>query len=255
MEYSVCVSSVFSGVPIPEAVARAKRAGATAFEFWSWWDQDLEAILAAQEKHHLRCDCMCTRMVPLTDPKERNAYLEGLHESIEAANDLHCSGLISQTGPELKRVPRLEQHASIVDGLRASLPMLEQHQMTLWVEPLNILVDHPGYYLTSSEEAFEIVREVGSPYVKVLFDVYHQQITEGNLIANLTKHVQDIGHIHIAGNPGRHDPLTDSEVDYCTVIRALQKAGYEGSVGLEYFPLGDPDESLRTFLMKAPVLQ
>ena len=111
------------------------------------------------------------------------------------------------------------------------------------IEPLNTKVDHPGYYLTSSAEAFEIVREVGSPNVKVVFDIYHQQISEGNIIPNITKNLDGIAHLHAAGHPGRND-LQFGENDYKNIFAAVDNAGYTGACGLEYRPLCDPEASL-----------
>ena len=106
-------------------------------------------------------------------------------------------------------------------------------------------MDHPGYYLTSSEEAFAIVREVGSPNVKVVFDIYHQQVSEGNIIPNIVNNLELIAHLHAAGHPGRHE-LQFGENDYRNIFAAVDKAGYTGACGLEYTPLTDPEESLRT---------
>lgn len=118
-------------------------------------------------------------------------------------------------------------------------PFLEEAGVTLVVEPLNILVDHPGYYLYSSEEAFQIIDEVGSPNVKVLFDIYHQQIMEGNLISRIQRNINKIGHFHAADNPGRHE-LYMGEIQYLNVFRAIEETGYRGYIGFEYFPLEEP---------------
>ncbi|RKD88879.1 TIM barrel protein [Halopiger aswanensis] len=103
------------------------------------------------------------------------------------------------------------------------------------VEPLNNPVNHRGYYLDSSYAAYEIVDAVDSPVVSVLFDVYHQQIVEGNVIANLTENLEFVGYVHVADVPGRHEPGT-GELNYWCVFEALDEAGYDGYVGLEYAP-------------------
>ena len=253
MEYSVCANAVFSGVPLPEAIRRTHAAGYGAFEFWAWWDQDMRAVAEAQKETGLRAAGMCTRMVPLNVPERRKDYLAGLRESIRAAAEIDCRMLITQVGQAVEGLCRESQHDSIVAGLRECAPVLEDAGVTLVIEPLNALVNHKGYYLTHSAEAFEMIREVNSPNVKVLFDVYHQQITEGNLIDNLTAGADLIGHIHIAGNPGRHEPLDNSEVHYPTIINALKACGYDGAIGLEYFPLRAPEEGLRQILEKMPL--
>ena len=111
----------------------------------------------------------------------------------------------------------------------------EAADFTLLLEPLNTLVDHPGYYLDSSALAADIVRAVGSPHLKILYDVYHMQIMEGNVLATIERHVDLIGHFHSAGVPGRGE-LFDCELDYRTIVGRIESLGYRGSFGLEYFP-------------------
>lgn len=236
---SVCIDAVFEGRSFGEACRSVRDSGIPAIEFWSWWDKDLEALLSEVQRNRLSVSACCTKFISLVDPSARGAYLEGLQESIEAASRIGTSTLISQVGDFLPGVPREEQHQSLVDGLREAAPLLEAASVTLVIEPLNELVDHIGYYLVRSEEAFEIVEEVGSPNVKVVFDIYHQQISEGNLIENITRHIDKIGHFHAAGNPGRHE-LQRGEIHYPEVFRAIRETEYSGYIGLEYWPL-DPD--------------
>ena len=124
----------------------------------------------------------------------------------------------------------------------------ERADFTLLLEPLNTLVDHPGYYLDSSAEAVEIVRAVGSPHLKLLYDVYHMQIMEGNLLATIEKNLAWIGHFHAAGVPGRGE-LFGSELNYPVILAKIEALGYQGAFGLEYFPkLSDHGQSLRDTL-------
>ncbi|MBW5448291.1 TIM barrel protein [Cohnella sp. CFH 77786] len=244
MRLSVCTDAVFSGKETPEAIGLVRQAGYGAYEFWSWWDKDLHAVRAAQQEHGVELAAMCTKFVSLVEPAERGRYLEGLRESLAAARTLGCKVLISQTGQEIAGVPREAQRASLVEGLRACVPLLEEAGVLLTIEPLNTAVDHPGYYLSSSDEAFGIVREVNSPYVKVLYDIYHQQITEGDLIRRIERNREWIGHFHAAGHPGRGE-LDEGEIRYENVFRAIRGMGYHGFVGLEYFPGEDPMPGLR----------
>ena len=253
MKYSVCASALYGDLPLQQSIPRIRAAGFEAFEFWSWWDQDLDTVDAARRQSELSVAAMCTRFIPLTEPARREAYIQGVRDSIGAARRLDCPTLISQVGSCVPGVSREEQHCAIVEGLRACAPMLEASGVVLAVEPLNTLVDHKGYFLDRSDEGLQIVREVDSPGVKLLFDIYHQQITEGNLIANLRACATEIAHVHIAGNPGRHEPYENSEVHYPTVIKALADMGYDGCVGLEYFPLRDPDESLMALCRQMPL--
>src|SRR4029077_20010869 len=145
--------------------------------------------------------------------------------------------LIVTTGIEDRSMPRADQHAHYVTALKAVAHMAEDAQVTLVLEPLNTKVDHPGYYLQTAKEGFEILDEVGSPSVKMLFDIYHHQIMEGNVIADITKNISKIAHFHVADVPGRHEPGT-GEINYANVFRAIAASGYQGFVGLEFKPSG-----------------
>lgn len=242
MEFSVCIDSVFRGLPVAERLRAVQAAGIGAYEFWSWWDKDLGEMKALNEELGLKPVACCTKFVSLVDPSARDAYVRGLTESIEAAKALGAPALISQTGDDTGG-DREAQRRSLTDGLKACAPLLEKAGITLLVEPLNLKVDHAGYYLSSSAEGFAIVDEVGSPNVKLLYDIYHQQITEGDLIRTITGNIERIGHFHAAGHPGRHE-LYRGEIHYPAVFEAIRETGYQGYVGLEYFPKDDPLQGL-----------
>jgi hydroxypyruvate isomerase len=244
LEPSVCIDAVFGGQTPTNALESVSRSGISAFEFWGWWDKDLDAIESARDKFGLRIAACCTRFISLVDPQLRADYLRGLSESITIATRLGCPTLISQVGDFRPGVPRAEQHASLFQGLREAAPLLEAAGVTLTIEPLNELIDHPGYYLVRSDEAFQIVREVASPRIKVVYDIYHQQISEGHVIRTITDHIDLIGHFHAAGNPGRHE-LTRGELHYPSIFRAIRETSYEGYVGLEYWPVDDPVTGLQ----------
>ena len=244
LEPSVCIDAVLGELSPADAMKVVSEAGINAFEFWGWWDKDLDAIEAARQQFGLKISACCTRFVSLVDPATRADYLAGLKESIAAAKRLNCPTLISQVGDFRPSVPRDQQHACLVAGLKEAAPMLEDAGITLVIEPLNELVDHVGYYLVHSKEAFEIIDEVNSPRVKVVYDIYHQQISEGQLIANITANIDKIDHFHAAGNPGRHE-LTVGELHYRSIFAAIGETDYDGYVGLEYWPVNDPLTGLR----------
>lgn len=239
MKLSVCLESVWKGHDLEQCLQTMQSIGITAFEFWSWWNKDLEQLARLKQAYGQEITTFCTKFISLVDASQRQAYVAGLQESIEAAQRLDCKRLITQVGNEMPHLSRQQQRANLVEGLKACVPLLEQSGITLLVEPLNIQVDHKGYFLYRSGEAFEIIDEVGSDYVKVLYDIYHQQITEGNLISTILQHIDKIGHFHAAGNPGRNE-LYRGEINYKAVFEAIRTSGYSGYLGLEYFPLDDP---------------
>jgi len=241
---SVCIDAVFEGQSIADATKQVKACGLEAFEFWGWWDKDLDEVLAARKENELEIAACCTRFISLVDPSKRSEYLEGLTESIEAAKKLGTTTLISQVGDFRPDVSRDEQHQCLVAGLKEAALLLEAAGVTLVIEPLNELVNHAGYFLVRSDEAFEIIDKVASPNVKVVFDIYHQQISEGHLIQNITSNIEKIAHFHAAGNPGRNE-LSHGEINYPQIFDAIQQSGYDGFVGLEYWPLKDPEVGLK----------
>jgi hydroxypyruvate isomerase len=237
MKLCVCINSVTGSLPKPDAIRLVKKLGYTAVEFWEGTGFDIDAYKNALDETGLVVACMGVSS-GLVDPSTRSAFLDNLKQCITNAQTLGAKCLIAATGQELTDIPRQAQHDSIVEGLKAAAVLLEGTGLTLCLEPLNTLVNHKGYYLAASEEAFEIIKKVNSPHVKILFDIYHQQITEGNLIVNITDNIDLIGHFHIAGNPGRGEPYF-GEINYNEVLKAIGEKGYTGYVGLEYWPKVD----------------
>jgi len=246
MKISICIDAVLSGNDDAQKLRALKGAGCSAFEFWTWWDKDLLEIKKTMDETGLTCAAMCTRFVSLTTPEKRGEYIRGLRDSIEAAKSLGCKILISQVGDDTGR-DRKEQHASIVEGLMECAQILEDEAVILVVEPLNTKVDHKGYYLWSSAEGFEIIREISSPNIKLLYDIYHQQLMEGDILNTISANLDLIGHMHAAGVPGRRE-LDRGELDYRFIFKMLDLYGYEGYVGFEYFPAGDPLDSIRKYI-------
>lgn len=251
---SVCICTVLKEVDFVDRVAKVKEAGLPAFEFWGWGGVDLDGILAAKEQTGLDLACMGVDTADpavregkskgqLVNPECRDAFVAACHESIEVAGRLGVKTLIVTVGNEQEGMTRDAQHQSIIDGMKAVAEAGEDAGVTFVIEPLNTLVNHKGYYLWSSREGFDICRAVDSPAVKLLFDIYHQQIMEGNLIQNITENIDLIGHFHSADVPGRHEFGT-GEINYANVLRAIDQTGYDGYVGLEYMPTGGSAESL-----------
>ena len=226
-----------------DAIRQIAALGYDAVETYHWKELDLDTVRSTLLQTGVELLSICTTEFRLTDPLYRQAFTDGIRESCEAAKTLGVKRMITQVGKDTG-APRTEQHASIVQGLCAATPILEQYGITLMIEPLNTQVNHPGYFLASSAEAFEIIREVDHPNVKVVYDIYHQQVTEGNIIPTVLENLGAIAHLHGAGHPGRHE-LQYGENDYHVIIQAIDQAGYTGALGLEYKPLLDPIESLK----------
>jgi hydroxypyruvate isomerase len=178
------------------------------------------------------------------NPETHEQLLQAARETFAVARELECRTAILQAGNLRTGVERAEHQEAIIAALRALAPIAEDTGVTVALEPLNTLVDHPGYYLTASEEGAAIIRAVDSPAIRLLFDIYHQQVSEGNVSANLEACRDVIGHIHVAGVPGRHEPGR-GELNYPFLMDQLRGWPYTGYIGLEYRPTLPSGESVR----------
>lgn len=248
IKFSACIEALYQNVPFIERIEKVAAVGMKAFEFWGWGNKDIDGIKAAKDKFGLEVATFGADVGgALVDPSNRIKLPDGLKRSIEVAHKLNCNRLLVTTGNEIQDVRRGHQHQSIADGLKAAAKIVEAEGITLCLEPLNILVNHKGYYLYTSAEGFQIIDEVGSPNVKLLYDIYHQQITEGNLIATIKANIDKISHFHVADVPGRHEPGT-GEINYKNVFKGISEAGYDGFVGLEFWPVCPDDDALKALL-------
>ena len=246
LKFSPCIEMIYNDIDFYDRFARAAKNGCKFVEFWGWEGRDLDRMAKECADNGLRITSVCVgsrnKEVAEAHGKYKLMYREGIpafvaacEESIEMAKKMNIPSLIVTTGNTRNDIPRCEQHTNIVLALKAVAPLFEASGIQLIVEPLNVLKDHMGYYLDSSYEAFGIIEEVGSPSIKILYDIYHQQITEGNLIPTIRKNIDKIGHFHVADNPGRNQPGT-GEINYKNVFKAIVDLGYEKFVGLEYSP-------------------
>jgi hydroxypyruvate isomerase len=233
-------------------IPRVAALGYKVFEFWGWWNKDLDAVEKAAKDSGLDVSVCCVQTAFTGDtasmllPAGKAPFVEAVKDCIRIGPRLNCKRFIVTTGNELAGVPRAAQHKACVDAFKAAAPVAEDAGVTLVLEPLNLLVDHKGYFLSTSAEGFAIVNEAGSPAVKLLFDIYHQQITEGNLTRNICDNIDQIGHFHVANNPGRHEPAL-GEINYAYVFSRIAATRYNHYVGLEFSPsnAAKTDEILR----------
>lgn len=251
MKISLCIGA-YAGKDEIYHLEKVKEHGFHGLEYYAWWQlPDLKRLAKEQERIGVGLSATCTKFISLVDEACRDAYIAGVKDTIEACRILGVRSIISQTGNELDGVPRETQRRTMVETLKRCAPLLEDAGLVLELEPLNGLVDHRGHFLQRSDESVAVVDQVGSPNVKLVFDVYHQQITEGNVIRNATGYRDRINHYHIAENPGRKQPGT-GELNYVNILRAIKETGFDGFVGLECGYTIDTDAALEQF--KAEVL-
>ena len=217
--------------------------GFTAFE-----DNDMkgravaeqEQMVAAMTRLNLRMGVFVAHTIGWREPnltsgnaESRDLFLREIAESVDVARRVHATWMTVVPGLTHPMLHADFQTANLVDTLRRAAEILEPHDLVMVLEPLNNLRNHPGQFLQRIPQAFQICRAVNSPACKILFDVYHQQITEGNLIPNFDAAWSEIGYVQVGDNPGRNEPGT-GEINYRNVFRHLHGKGYSGIVGMEH---------------------
>ena len=207
----------------------AKKTGYGAVEFWDWFGRDWEKLLAKKKELGLSVAAICAKDRGNLDvPAEREKALAGLRETIPVAKQFDCPNIIVTAGDNAAQ-DRASAKQSIIDGLKAMAPIAEEAGVTLVLEPIS------GGYFVDSAEPFEIVRAVASPAVKVLFDIFHYQLMEGNITETIRNNLDLIGHLHAAQVPGRCE-ITEGELNYSFIIREIRRMGYDRYFGFEYMP-------------------
>jgi hydroxypyruvate isomerase len=257
MHLTVCAETLFADRPLAERFAAIRAAGISGVELWGIQPGEVDKVAGALRSSGCRLEVFCgNRAHSLIDAAEREGFLAELGASLAAARTLGCPRLtvlsdrVDERGIPISPARPLSAEAraaSIREGLKRAAELAEAQGIMLLLEPLNTKVDHPGYTLDRSGPAFEVVRAIGSPRLAVLYDVYHMQVMEGNLLATMAGHLPHIGHLHVADVPGRHEPGT-GEVNFKNVARMLRTHGYTGCIGLECVPRGRPEDAIAAFL-------
>ena len=258
----LCIDPLFPGLNSSEKIREIARLNFNAIEFWFWdrefdgknllpVEKNINEIAAITDDFNITVNDIVVNAPDgtiggsLTVKADREIYLKRLYKTIEIAKKLNCNKLITCTGNFQDNVPYESQKEAIIETLGKATEITGKEGITLVLESLNSKIDHPGYYLNSSREGFEIVKMVNSPFLKLLYDIYHMQIMEGNIINTIKENIALIGHFHAAGIPGRNE-LYSGELNYREILRNIDGTGYTGYFGLEYWPLADTRKSLIT---------
>ncbi|UQZ32682.1 glyoxylate-induced protein [Paenibacillus sp. PK3_47] len=241
MKLSFNTETLFGSIPIYEAMKKLHSHGMNIIEFWSWHDKDLKQIRRLQQELGIEVAGVVVTPESLIDPSRREAALDAVKGTAEAARELGCRRMVHTVGTVMEGVSREEMHSYLIEGLQASIPILEEYGVMSAIEPLNTSIDKElsDQYLNTSDEAFSIVEQIGHPLIKVCYDMYHVQIMEGNVLTRLQNNIHHVGHIQGAGAPGRHE-LYLGELNYDYIFDAIKQMDYDGYVGIEYFPVHDP---------------
>ncbi len=168
-----------------------------------------------------------------TNKDARDAVLADMRASIDVAKRVHAKWMTIVLGGFNTRLEMGYQMAHTIDLLRRCVDIVEAHDLVMVMEPLNWWANHPGVFLTKIPQAYELCRAVDHPSCKILFDLYHQQITEGNIIPNIDMSYSEVGYFQSGDTPGRKEPGT-GEMNYRNIFRHLHKKGFDGVIGMEH---------------------
>lgn len=248
IKQSVCIPILpRDALPQETLLLEIAAIGYPAVEIWGRGD-DFHDFCQAAARCGLRVVSMAghgSGKGGLNDPANHDRIEDELRRSIDVAEAHGLTGLICFSGNRIPGMTEKEAIANTAVGLRRAARYAEAHGVTLNLELLNSKVDHPGYQCDHSAWGLEVVRQADSPNVKLLYDIYHMQIMEGDIIRTMTDNLDAIGHVHTAGNPGRNDLDDLQELNYRGICRALSDADFDGYVGHEFRPRAGVISALR----------
>ncbi|MGH9615183.1 MAG: TIM barrel protein [Acidobacteriaceae bacterium] len=246
--FSVMLWTIDRGIPFERSMEIVAAAGYQGIELIresaKWSPAETRHIKKKLSGLGLTIDSMACIGAGLADPAGADRLATQLTKRIAVAKDLECPQIILTSGMRMGGLTRETQHAACIENLKRVADLVSKNDMELVIEPIDLLEDKFAY-LNSVAEGFDIVRAVGSPNIKVLYDFYHEQRAAGNLIDKLERNIEWVGLVHIADVPGRHEPGT-GEIDYRNIYRKLAELNYDRFITMEYFPTTDPMESLKT---------
>ena len=262
---SVCAECFFTDLPFAERVKKIADIGYRYIEFWhpegTFNGKEIDFSQAkdfkklneiAQETGVIYNDFAFGAWDGsiggnATKSADLEKWLNQGQKMLNFAIKIDCPNGIILSGMTQDNLTHEQMFGNLISAFGKAAQMAEKAGVVLVIEPLNSLVDHGGYYLDKTDEAVKIIRQINSPNLKLLYDVYHMQIMQGNILDFIENNIDIIGHFHSAGVPGRAE-LFDTEVNYPVIIRKIEELEYKGCFGLEYFPRLDDEESLKRTL-------
>jgi hydroxypyruvate isomerase len=248
--FAANLSLLFNELGFLDRFAAARSAGFDGVEFLFPYAFEAEQIAGRLQRYGLELvlhnfpagDWNAGERGFACDPRRIGEFQDSVELALEYAQELGVKRLHCLAGKLPPNVPRERAHATLVDNLRYAAAALAPHGVQLLIEPINDR-DIPGYFLTHTTQAAEVIRDAGAPNLFLQYDIYHMQRMEGDLAYTLRERLPLIRHIQLADVPGRHEPGT-GEINFPFLFRLLDELGYDGWVGCEYIPLGDTVEGL-----------
>ena len=246
--FSVMLWTIEPKLPFDARIAKVAEAGYHAVElvneYQNWSKEEFARARAHLHSLGMVVDACSGIDSSLCDPSQRDAFLAEVRAKLPVLAELQSSRLILLTGDQVPGLSRQQMHASCVEGMQRAAEIAAPQNVELLLENIDS-EENPKYFLSSVAQGFEIIREVANPRVKFLYDFFHEQISEGNLISKLEKNIDLAGLVHVADVPGRHEPGT-GEINYGNIFRKLGQLKYSRYVAMEFIPTGNVVASLRT---------
>ncbi len=251
MKFSICADIMYGNMPFSEKIINIKKNGFNTIEFWKWSNKNTDKIKSIIDGNGMNVSCFCIdstddlimdsigNFMLNSDKTQMLARITA--QSIEAAKKLGTKALIATIGDFIDNLSYDEQISNVYKNLNSIKDLFEQNDMVLLVEPIN-RYEREKYLLPNVKQAAEIVKNINSPHVKILYDIYHQSMEDDFKITEMIDILPLIGHIHIADCPGRNEPGT-GKVNFSDVFKALADNAYTGYIGAEYIPLKSEEEA------------
>lgn len=236
-KFAVNVEMWWKKLPFMDRLRKAANLGFPAVEFWPYANKDIPAVAKLCRELGLRiAQFTAWGFSPgMNNPQNEDHFVKTVKEACNIAHQLDCRKMTVVAGNIQKDMTQEAMLAQVIKALKRAAPIAEEHEVMMILEPMNGRVNHPGHCLYGSPDAVRICREVNSPFVKINWDLYHMQITEGDLCGRMREGFDQIGYLQLADHPGRNEPGT-GEIHYNRVLKEAYELGYRGYVGLECSP-------------------
>ena len=237
MKLSLCIDMMFSQLDFYDKFDAVKNCGFNTVEFWKWKNKDIDKIV-----NIIKTKEMNVSIFNIDSSDEKLSYdlsrgilnagrvdefLKALNECVPIYKKLGASAMIVLIGENAEY-----NKENVKRCLQSAIPLLEEHNVNLIVEPLNSF-DRVGYSMPYAKPVFELLREINNPHIKMLYDIYHQNMMGDFDLTEIGDNIDLISHFHVADCPGRHEPGT-GKVDYVSILKEIISFGYKGYIGLEY---------------------
>jgi hydroxypyruvate isomerase len=251
--FSVMLWTLEKQAPFDRCIEMVAEAGYQGVElvgdFQKWSSDERKRVMAKMRSLGLVFDLLSGVKAGFGDPNGSADFLAQVTTQMNAAKELESPQINLKSGNRIDSLSRSVQHSACVENLKRAADLAAANHVQIVIEPIDP-IENPNMYMTSVSEGFEIVSEVASPQVRVLYDFYHEQRAYGNLIEKLEKNIDLVGLVHIADVPGRHEPGT-GEIDYLNIYKKLGQLKYNKFITMEFYPTQDPVTILRKARLEA----